>query len=65
MDEWKKKAIEGKLAREYVDPAHAAAVTTFLEAQTDWYATCRYCGEELTGTLKELKAHRCKHVSEG
>lgn len=28
----------------------------FNEKQNDWYGTCRHCGKERTGTLKELSA---------
>jgi hypothetical protein len=26
----------------------------------NWTATCRFCGERLTGTISELKAHKDK-----
>lgn len=31
----------------------------FNEAQHDWRGRCRKCGQELKGTLRELKGHTC------
>ena len=33
------------------------AVKQFNEEQKDWTATCRICGQKLTGTLSEIRAH--------
>lgn len=35
-----------------------AALNKFNEAQTDWVARCRVCGEALEGTLAQIKAHK-------
>lgn len=29
------------------------------DAQPDWFAVCRKCGEKLKGSPKDLRAHRC------
>lgn len=36
-----------------------AAVKEFHETTKRWTGRCRHCGEELTGTLSELRAHVC------
>lgn len=36
------------------------AVKKQLEEATDWCGTCRICGEEVCGTLAQVKKH--KHV---
>lgn len=38
------------------------SLKSFNEAQKDWTATCRLCGETLTGTLEDLRQHRLAHV---
>jgi hypothetical protein len=38
-------------------PELRARIREANEAATDWRATCRVCGETLTGTLAELRAH--------
>lgn len=35
------------------------ALEKALNSQKDWEATCRKCGQKLTGSLKELKEHSC------
>ena len=41
----------------------AAKLKQINETATDWYAVCPKCHTELTGTLAELKAHRCEPVA--
>lgn len=40
-------------------PAAQKRLTAFNERQTDWYGFCRKCGQKLTGTLAEIRAHAC------
>lgn len=37
-----------------------AAVKQWQEEQKEWTGRCRKCGEELKGTLAELRGHVCK-----
>lgn len=30
-----------------------------LDNKSDWYATCQRCKVQVTGTIDEIKAHRC------
>lgn len=34
-----------------------------MDSLPDWYATCRHCGVTLSGTLNDLRKHRCEHES--
>jgi hypothetical protein len=40
------------------DTEHSKRVSAHFEAQADLFAQCR-CGERLTGTLAQIKAHVC------
>lgn len=44
----KKMSVE---AKQRLDEANAKA--------TDWWGVCRLCGQKVTGTLKDLMAHKC------
>lgn len=36
-------------------------LNAFNAKQSDWYGTCRFCGQKRIGTLEELSApHNCK-----
>lgn len=52
-----------KRRAEGASPDAKEALKAFNEAQKDWTARCRVCGETLTGSLRELIEHR--HVAEG
>lgn len=36
-----------------------ATLAKAMDAQTDWTATCRKCGEKLTGTMAQIREHHC------
>lgn len=37
-------------------------LAVFNAVQDDWYTTCPLCKTNLSGTLVELKAHKCQEV---
>jgi hypothetical protein len=50
---------EAALRRRYgMSPQRAAELRSFNEAQSDWTARCRVCGEVLQGTPAQLREHR-------
>lgn len=52
-------AILHKAQRMYgMSPGRRAELNHELETKTDWVGRCRVCGCELTGTLKEMRAHK-------
>jgi hypothetical protein len=54
-----RREIEGALNRRLgLKGGAAEALDAQMRAQVDWRGKCRVCGEELDGTMKELKAHR-------
>jgi hypothetical protein len=49
----------GDAARAVVEARNAALAT-----MTDWSGECGFCKEKLTGTIAQLKAHRCKQYED-
>lgn len=35
------------------------ALNQFNAEQSDWYATCRKCKAKLSGTIAQIKEHKC------
>lgn len=54
---------EAKRLQQDMSEEKRQSLAEFNEAQTDWTAVCRVCGQHLVGTLAQLREH--KHGPEG
>lgn len=58
-EEFERAKIEAALQqREGMPEDHAIKLGQFHEQQADWFATCQVCGQELRGTLAQMRAHK-------
>jgi hypothetical protein len=46
-----------------MSPEAKAKLNSHNERCDDWRGVCVYCGEEIEGTLAELKAHSCSEMA--
>jgi len=53
------REIEGALQRRTMTPEHREALAEANTQAPDWRGRCRKCGVVLTGTLVQLREHRC------
>lgn len=54
-----RKAYETALRRQAgASPEHRRRLEQAMESKDDWRGTCGRCGEELSGTLSDLRSHR-------
>lgn len=55
-----REVIEARLTRKKGGTeAGKDALKKANSAFADWYGICRRCGEELSGTVKQIMGHRC------
>jgi hypothetical protein len=53
------KTTRAALRRRNPDPGIIEERNSILAEKTDWKGSCSFCKAELTGTIAQLKAHRC------
>lgn len=57
MSERQKQAILAKMQRTV--PKVSPELKARIEGGNDWYGKCRKCGKELTGSLEQMREHKC------